>query len=243
MKFTKGCIVEQFNRQEVKEFYEHVETVWPNNDKWHEVNQKEIKNYIHKQNCLSGNILNAGSGGNDYGLSVEMCHMDIVENKIADTPNHIIGSIEDIPLKDNSFDTIICVGSVINYCDALKAIGEMTRVLKKNGKLILEFENSYSFEFMNTKAHKARAAIISTSYFDKPHTMWVYSFDYISDILHANNVIIHDIYPFHILSSLSYYYNRNENKAAKLSFLDKMCRHIPIIKKYSGNVILYCEKI
>ena len=36
----------------------------------------------------------------------------------------------------NFFDTAICVGSVINYCDALTALSEIYRVLKHDSYLI-----------------------------------------------------------------------------------------------------------
>lgn len=234
--------MDKFGVKEVKEFYESVDNVWPENNKWHDYNQKVIKKYIQGFSFHDCKILNAGSGGNNYDLDIDMYHVDIAENKIQNIKNHTVSSIEEMPFEDSSFDVIICVGSVLNYCDAVKAITEMTRVLRNNGLLILEFENSYSFEFKNTKAYKTNAAIITTSYFNSPHKMWVYSFNYISNILFENNITTSHIYPFHILSSFVYYYNRNENKAAKYASLDRLFRHIPIIRKHSGNVILVGKK-
>lgn len=234
--------MEEFDANEIKAFYERVDTVWPKNDKWHNLNQKEIKKFIYRvplQNCK---ILNAGSGGNNYDLNVDMYHVDVAESKIKNYKNHIVSSIENMPFDDNSFDIVICVGSVLNYCDALKAINEMARVLSKNGLLILEFENSYSFEFKNTKAYKANAAVVTTNYFNTPHRMWVYSLDYVCRLLRENNLVPSNIYPFHILSSFAYFHNKNENKAAKYALFDKIFRHIPIIQKHSGNVILLGKK-
>lgn len=47
-----------------------------------------------------------------------------------------IVNIEDICFKDNSFDWIIC-NYVLQYVDDRKAIGEMKRVLKPNGKMLI----------------------------------------------------------------------------------------------------------
>lgn len=235
--------MEKINVNYIKNFYESVDVVWPENDKWHDLNQKIIKKYIHRFPFNNCKILNAGSGGNNYDLNVDMCHVDIAENKIKNTKNYIVSSIEKMPFENNYFDVVICVGSVLNYCDAVKAIGEVARVLKNKGLLILEFENSYSFEFKNTKAYKANAAVITTNYFNTPHKMWVYSLKYIYQILCENNLMPSNIYPFHILSSLAYFYNRNENKAAKYASLDRIFRHIPIIRKHSGNVILLGKKL
>lgn len=186
--------MEEFDANEIKAFYERVDTEWPKNDKWHNLNQKEIKKFIYRvplQNCK---ILNAGSGGNNYDLNVDMYHVDVAESKIKNYKNHIVSNIENMPFDDNSFDIVICVGSVLNYCDALKAINEMARVLSKNGLLILEFENSYSFEFKNTKAYKANAAVVTTNYFNTPHRMWVYSLDYCAKTILCQAIYIHFIY-------------------------------------------------
>lgn len=107
-----------------------------------------------------------------------MYHIDIAENKINQTFHHVVGNIEEMPFNNESFDIVICVGSVLNYCDSLKAINELSRVLRKNGTLILEFENSYSFEYRDTSSYKSNLGIITTSYFDTPHKMWVYSLNY-----------------------------------------------------------------
>ncbi len=239
--------MENLDRNEVKEFYDGIDNVWPQNDKWHDYNQSEIKNFIHKsldkilsKSCM---ILNAGSGGNTYDISLEMYHIDIVENKIKKYKRHFVGSIEDMPFNDDYFDIVICVGSVINYCDAVKSISELARVLKHSGMLVLEFENSYSFEFRNTSAYRANVSLVTTSYFGKPHKMWVYSFNYISKLLFNNKIKILDIYPYHILSSLFYYYTKNENIAAKYTYLDSFLRHIPILRKHSGNILLLGKKM
>lgn len=54
----------------------------------------------------------------------------------------------DLPFAENSIDNILCVGSVLNYCDAIAAISEFNRVLKYNGHLILEYESSWGFEYI-----------------------------------------------------------------------------------------------
>ena len=196
--------MQKLNNIEIKKFYEEVDTVWPSGDKWHTFNQQEIQKFIHKISFKNCKILNAGSGGSDYDLPNDMYHIDIAENKIKSKKNYFVGSIEKMPYEDSMFDVVICVGSVINYCDVSKALSEMTRVLKRQGLLILEFENSYSFEFKHTSAYKANSSIITTQYFNRPHKMWVYSLKYIAKIMRQNGLHIQKIYPFHIMSSLVY---------------------------------------
>lgn len=80
-------------------------------------------------------ILNAGCGKTTYITPANIIYMDIIKDYVEKLPNHIVGSIENIPLEDSSVDCIICVGSVINYTDIQKSISEFSRVLKENGIL------------------------------------------------------------------------------------------------------------
>jgi len=152
------------DQESIKNFYENVSEVWPKDNTWYLYLKSGIEKYIKKR-CNSLNnpcILNAGSGGNNYGIvSDNMYHVDIVENKIANLKNAVVSSIEKLPFSDAMFDYAICVGSVINYCDAVTSIAEMSRVIKKHGKLILEFENSFSFEYFGRKEYGKSAEIVS----------------------------------------------------------------------------------
>ena len=48
-----------------------------------------------------------------------------------------VGDVEDLPYKDNSFDVITCSHSFHHYPNKDKAISEMYRVLKPNGRLMI----------------------------------------------------------------------------------------------------------
>lgn len=66
----------------IKAFYDQADSPWPQNNKWHDINQFEIKKAIQKLKLSSASIvLNAGSGGNDYGLNVQLHNIDISANK------------------------------------------------------------------------------------------------------------------------------------------------------------------
>lgn len=47
------------------------------------------------------------------------------------------GKVENLPFDNNTFDTIVNTMAFTGYPDGEKALGEMKRVLKKNGKLLL----------------------------------------------------------------------------------------------------------
>ena len=143
-------------QKQITEFYSNLKEVWPNNDKWHIYTHTAISDFVKRHiEKIKGfeklKILNCGSGGMTYGLTCDMYHMDIVENKICHFPHWKVASAEEIPFLDEEFDIVICVGTVINYCDAASVIKELARVLKKGGILYLEFEASGSVEYIFQK--------------------------------------------------------------------------------------------
>lgn len=55
------------------------------------------------------------------------------------------GNAEDLPYENRSFDYVTCLGSLERMLDRKKALSEMRRVLKDNGKLCLLVRNSESW--------------------------------------------------------------------------------------------------
>ncbi|WP_321469596.1 methyltransferase domain-containing protein [Halarcobacter sp.] len=235
--------------EEIKKIYNSIDTIWSKEDSWHFYTFNRIQQFIKKEfhNLNLGydfSLLNAGSAGNDYGISCKKhIHMDLIEKKIIDKEDYLIGSINDIPLENQELDFILCVGSVINYTDALQSIQEFSRVLKKDGYLILEFENSYSLEYFLTENFKKTANIVTTFYKNKEEKVWIYSYKFLEDSLKLNNFKILKSKKFHILSSLIYRFSKNEKFSTKFSFFDSFLSRIPLVKDYSSNVILLCKKV
>lgn len=232
----------------VRDLYNKMQEIWPENDKWYQYTYTQISSFLQKTalkyhftNDLS--ILNAGSGGNTYNLPGIHYHIDIADQKLKNIPNSFIGSIEDLPFNNNEFDVCVCVGSVINYCDALNALNEIGRVLKHNGLLILDYDQSFSFEFLGTLHFNKTADIIKTFNSGYEDKTWIYSSKYITNILKKQNFNILDIHKYHILSPLIYRITKSENKASKFAKFDNIIRHIPLIKDFSCNIILCCQKI
>lgn len=233
----------RLNQDEIKQLYESVDDVWPQNDNWHLYSKRQIEHYLHKQFWdESIYVLNAGSGGNDYGLNVKMHHRDIAGNKINKFTDFSVGTIELLPQDAKTFDKIICVGSVINYCDAISVISEFSRVIKTGGNLILEFESSCGYEHRKNSFYGKAAEIVELRYFGELWSQWIYSPKYIETILHEFGFKIVHRYPFHILSAWSYSNCQDENCAAKYARFDPILRHFPC-KKHANNLILNCTKL
>lgn len=232
------------DEKQVRQFYETISEVWPNGDMWHLYSKNQIERYIQKHNFQkNGFILNAGSGGNNYGIKGRMLHLDIAKNKIEHLSNATVASIESLPFNRGLFTEVICVGSVLNYCDSIAVINELSRILQANGVVIIEFESSWGLEYIKNSVFKKDAGVVSTKYCGRLHNQWLYSYRYISNIIKEAGFKIIDTYRFHIISGLHYSKYENENKAARLTKLDCILRYLPIINQYSNNIIVSCVKL
>jgi len=225
----------------VSDFYNNTNEIWSKEDQWHYKTYLEINNFI--SNTISANndskILNAGSGGTSYGIDDKiMTHLDIASELINNKENKIVGSIESIPIQDNNFTNIICVGSVINYCDPVKVIKEFSRVLSDKGSLILEYENSKTLELIFNEDLNKKVVLRETFYKEQKIFLWYFSEIYITKLLKINGFEILEIKRFHIISALVYRITKNANFSSKFQKLDSFFRDIPFINKYSSNIIL-----
>ncbi len=237
------------DQKEIARFYNKIKSVWPQDDSfrqysWYHHTRSTISKFICKHPFKNDDyILNAGAGDKDYDVLGTVHCVDIAEEKIKDKPLHTVASIEALPFEDNSFTGIICVGSVINYCDAVAAISELSRVLRPSGRMILEFESSSSYEFKGKSVYNADAAMIDSTYQGQTLKQWVFSPEYIKSILkHCELKILTEVY-FHIFSALALYLGKTEQEAARYVNIDKIAKLIAPIKRHGCNVILECEKL
>lgn len=234
--------------KKIKTNYEKRKDIWANKDKWHYYQYLTIKSFITKNveklNLpLNVDVINLGSGGNPYCFREEnMLHVDIIGKNIQKRPNSLVSNIEKIDVLDKSYNCCLCVGSVINYTDALVSIKEINRILKPNGYLFLEFENSKSFEFYRTQAYNKSAAIVETFYQKEIERLWVYSEKFIKNILKNYGFNIIEIERFHILSPLIYKVCYDPIRAAQFCRFDKILSYFPLVSKHASNIILVAQK-
>ena len=240
----------QINIKEVIQKYNSLEMVWDPKDKWHIITHEMIGNFIHSglQHIPTNHdmkILNAGSAGNNYGMETNdnLFQIDIAHKNLKANHNAIIGNIEMLPLRDKSFNLIICVGSVLNYCDPQLVLREFTRVLKLSGYIILEFESSYTFELLGRKSFNKGVTFVKTFYNGTQENIWYFSEKYIYNLFQVYGYSILMRQKCHILSPLIYRITKNENIAAKFARFDKLCLKIPIIEKFSSNTIILAKKL
>ena len=220
---------------EVKNFYNATPEIWAADDQWHQWSLRQIEGYLNGITFSNqDSVLNAGSGGNNYNISCgEMVHVDIAA---------VVSNIESMPFPDARFDSIVCVGSVINYCDAGAVIAEFSRLSKPGTILVLEFESSGGFEYRKRACYKDCAAVVTVQFQGSAHIQWLYSVPYIKSLLKAHHFSIQDIFPYHICSSLALSLNGLEEKSVKFARFDALARRIPLLATHANNYILQCSR-
>lgn len=230
--------------ESTQEIYSKMNNVWPDNNRWYDYTHNYILNFISKYLApkLSQNsvYLNAGSGGSVYDLHGVCHHVDIAENLICKFDRYTVASIENLPLKSNVFDAVICVGSVLNYCDAVSSIKEMTRVMKPGGYLILEFERSNTGELWFTSEYGKNTTKQQYDYMGHIHTLWLYSEKMILKILNEYGLSIIKQERFHCISALANRITHKEEYSGKFARYDMWIK--PFSYLLAHNTILLCRK-
>lgn len=238
---------EEINIEQVRVFYNLVNEIWPTSDRWYSYTHNEIMKYIEKFKKKyfidnSFKIVNIGSAGNEYDVPGEHYHVDIAEEKIKNCARFYVESAEKLPFTDNYFDAGLCVGSVINYCDPLLVISEISRVLKPNAVFVIDFEQSRSYQFVGS-SFNCNARIITSFNSGTDDRIWIFSERLIRSYCKMYGLKILNCHYFHLLTPLVYRICKDENKAAHFAFADKVLRWIPYLRKVSCNVILTVQKV
>lgn len=88
---------------------------------------------------VSGRFLNAGCGNRDLlSWLAQLGVKEIVNYDIAsDIPGAVIGSLDQLPFRDESFDTILCNAVLEHVSHPQRVVGELARVLKQGGHAVL----------------------------------------------------------------------------------------------------------
>jgi SAM-dependent methyltransferase len=222
-------------------------TNYTSEDSWHRFTGAETQRQIDRfwQSKYRGDqvVLNAGSGDIDLGLeSALTINLDISVTRVSRLPNAVVGSVEAIPLHDTSVDAVVCVGSVINYCDAGATILELARILRPGGYLLLEFESSRSAELRSQNGFDRSVRVAETFYGDGPEVVWVYTPEFIGHLLAAAGIPVLKRVPIHVLSPWILSLFGSIRAAAIAARLDPVARRLPLVTRWASNHLFIGKK-
>lgn len=232
----------------VREKYNAIE-IWPASDRWLLHVKDWIASTIAEWQPRLGltpasKILNAGSGDESYSIAPGMViNSDIADRKLVGMSCGVAGDLANLPLQTASVDVCVCVGSVVNYVpESAKAIGELGRVVRPGGNLILEFENSRSLEYAWTPHFARDVSQVSTFYIYENENIWVYAEEYIRHVLDQAGFDVVAASRAHFVAPLVHGFLQNIHTAARFIWLDRLVRWIPLLNRYSANVIYLCRR-
>jgi SAM-dependent methyltransferase len=189
-------------------------------------------------------VLNAGSAGNDYGVKSKLhIHVDLAHRHLIGKPDAMVADLHHLPLKRASVDLVMCLGSVVNYCDLPKVIEEFGAVVRPGGYFIFDFENTDSFEYYPKHAGKLTAHQV-TDYYGGMEPLWLFSERYVAETLSASKFRIVGKKYMHIFSI--FFACRivdNTRLACAMARMDPFFNLIPPIRNKAANIMVLCQKI
>ena len=125
-------------RQSAEKLYADGQQIWDPRDRWNEYKRTQIEGFVRKH-CetvlaTSGRILDAGCGNfNHDWMPQDIVSSDKFLAQARGKKLSVVTDIERLPFKDQCFDLVICVASVINYVSAAEALLEFSRTVTRFG--------------------------------------------------------------------------------------------------------------
>jgi SAM-dependent methyltransferase len=212
-------------------------------DRWHSYSTEVIRSFITRElgDTRPETVVDAGCGDIRYIANCgRLINIDLIPIHSTSGCFGIVANLVELPVVSGIADVAICVGSVLNYVDALPALTELRRVLKADGRLMLEFETSSSLEFLQTKTFDASIAPVVRTYKGFAHRICLYSVGYMLDVLRECGFHVVRVQRFHIVSSLIYRLTRNLNIAGLLARAGDLVLHNCKSIALGSNIVLSC---
>jgi SAM-dependent methyltransferase len=233
--------------QSTRQKYNSRSEIWADEDRWHRHTHDSILAAVHRMTralkLANKSLLNLGSGGNEYALDPRLhIQLDLADRHLPQKGLSIVGSAELLPLATHSLDFVLCVGAVLNYCDAAAVICEIARVLKPGGALLLEFESSRSGEYLGRPEFGKAGVFVTTTFQGGPESLWLYNPEYIVGLLKAVDIeLIYDE-GFHAATAIAFRLFKNEDFAMHFALVDHLSFARRLLRSLACNRIFLAEK-
>ena len=184
-------------------------------------------------------VLNAGSLGVTFTFRGDLYLLDASLDTMKGFRNAYVGSVERMPFQDGLFDAVICVDSVLDYSDAGRVIKEISRVLKKGGRFILEYERSQS-GLVAKEERNRETYMFHNNYYGR--ITCLYSDEVIKKYLTQSKLKIKSFYYLFVLYPFFHSVLGRDTTSIKwgkrMRFLESMLGKIPGIQKLSHKGLI-----
>lgn len=136
---------------------------------------KSVCQALLNQMPKNGRILDAGCGDFTYTNFVDHFNKNIVSLEInnlnissSKEKSFILGTIEKLPFKDNSFDFIFCLSVLEFLIDHSRALSEFNRILKSGGELLFTVPTKMSI-FKILREIDLKSGLYKHPHYNVPH--------------------------------------------------------------------------
>jgi SAM-dependent methyltransferase len=225
--------------------YELMEHPWPPGDGWSTHTKRSIGEFVREVvPAVDGLILNAGCGGNDYGLSgrATCVNLDISMRQCRTLKLPVLGDVENIPFPDDLFDVTICVGAVINYVRPDKAIPELSRVTKPGGLILVDFESSHSAEIMFSRHWRKPLTVIERMYVDHMDKTYLFSPALIRQMFEQARSTVVAMHGYHIATAMWERVFAQALIPRAAYSIDRLASRVPGLRGLASSVLFACRK-
>ncbi len=121
-----------------------------------EIAKEKTKSELKKMKVLDGGcsigeylvVAKAAGFGEMHGIDISLSGIKECKKRGFECS---VGDVRKLPYPDNTFDIVTSGGVVEHFKDSEKAVSEASRVLKKNGILLIGVPYKYSFFVINKK--------------------------------------------------------------------------------------------
>ncbi|MFQ6051494.1 MAG: class I SAM-dependent methyltransferase [Candidatus Hydrothermarchaeota archaeon] len=232
-----------FDRKEVQELYARMAPFYNGKDSFHENLFYEKVESIIKEIDMGDFILDIGCGTGFpsqllLSMGKKVIGIDISPELIFKAPknmDYILSDAQYLPFKDESFDSVVSIGGVLNHMPNYDlAFKEINRVLKKDGIFVFDVENKWNLELLWRLIgfygiSLAKEAFLSLKPGPSIMTWQDFSYNVNHDKINANKVKKFD--KFDGIKIKQYYFTYN-------SMLKSLKENgFTLIKKYGINIL------
>ena len=116
--------------------------------------------------CGTGRFFKLYSPRDIYGIDISSAMLQQARKRKG-VKKVQVADAEKIPFRDNFFDVVITSQFIMHTPFYKRVIKEMTRVVKKNGSVIIDFPNLYSISYFFTKKRIKRGELMYYNLFKK----------------------------------------------------------------------------
>lgn len=182
------------------------------------------------------------------GIDINQNFIDLALQKKRDmqldNASFQFGDLENIPFYDNLFDLAYCYSVMVLVNDFSKSLSEVSRIVKKNGFLILDITGKY-----NLSGRFWRKFYISKGHFSFNALSW----DHLERLCKENDLKIIESHALGFLDQWKYL-PFIPRFASKLSFLDRVTHakkfdldyavsNLPFFKTFASRWYVVCQKM